>query len=61
PLFSQLLTMNLSQMDFAKYRTYHDRHCPICGHLHPEHDQSRIKQKQGRKAPTSSLEIVHQN
>ena len=61
PLFSQLLTMNLSQMDFAKYRTYHDRHCPICGHLHPEHDQSRIKQKQGRKAPTGSLEMVHQS
>ncbi|WNZ26936.1 HesA/MoeB/ThiF family protein [Leptolyngbya sp. NK1-12] len=32
PLLSQLLTMNLSQAEFAKRRPYHDPNCPVCGH-----------------------------
>ncbi len=31
PLLSQLLTMNLSQAEFAKRRPYHDPNCPVCG------------------------------
>lgn len=29
-LKAQLLTMDLSQMNFNKYRTYHDPLCPVC-------------------------------
>jgi len=36
PLLSQLLTMNLTTLEFAKYYTFHDQLCPICGHLHPQ-------------------------
>lgn len=31
PLFSQLLTMDLSRSEFAKRRPYHDPNCPVCG------------------------------
>ncbi|HAO11551.1 MAG TPA: protein hesA [Planktothrix sp. UBA8407] len=31
PLLSQLLTMNLSQAEFAKRHPYHDPNCPTCG------------------------------
>uniref|UniRef100_B8HM99 UBA/THIF-type NAD/FAD binding protein n=1 Tax=Cyanothece sp. (strain PCC 7425 / ATCC 29141) TaxID=395961 RepID=B8HM99_CYAP4 len=31
PLAGQLLTMDLTRLEFAKHRTYHDRHCPVCG------------------------------
>lgn len=31
PLLSQLLTMNLGTLEFAKRRPYHDPHCPVCG------------------------------
>lgn len=30
PLFSQLLTMDLANLEFAKRRPYHDPHCPVC-------------------------------
>lgn len=33
PLYSQLLTMNLSTLEFAKRHTYHDLDCPTCGNL----------------------------
>jgi molybdopterin-synthase adenylyltransferase len=33
PLLSQLLTMDLSSANFAKYRSYHDPGCPVCGRL----------------------------
>lgn len=33
PLLSQLLTMDLTTMDFAKRRPYHDPHCPVCGSI----------------------------
>jgi molybdopterin/thiamine biosynthesis adenylyltransferase len=36
PLSSQLLTMNLTTLEFAKYRTFQDQLCPVCGHLHPQ-------------------------
>lgn len=32
PLLSQLLTMDLSRLEFAKRRPYHDPNCPVCGH-----------------------------
>lgn len=31
PLVSQLLTMDLSRLDFAKRRTHRDPNCPVCG------------------------------
>jgi molybdopterin/thiamine biosynthesis adenylyltransferase len=31
PLLGHLLTMDLARAEFAKRRTYHDPHCPICG------------------------------
>jgi molybdopterin-synthase adenylyltransferase len=31
PLLSQLLTMDLGTLEFAKRRPYHDPDCPICG------------------------------
>lgn len=30
PLLSELLTMDLDRMEFAKRRTYHDPNCPVC-------------------------------
>ncbi len=30
-LRSQLLTMNLDRLDFAKHHTFHDPNCPVCG------------------------------
>ncbi len=32
PLLSQLLTMDLGRLEFAKRRTYLDPDCPVCGH-----------------------------
>jgi molybdopterin/thiamine biosynthesis adenylyltransferase len=31
PLLSELLTMDLGGLNFAKRRPYHDPHCPVCG------------------------------
>lgn len=31
PLLSQLLTMDLNSMEFAKRHPYHDPNCPVCG------------------------------
>jgi molybdopterin/thiamine biosynthesis adenylyltransferase len=31
PLRSQLLTMDLGRLEFAKRRPYHDPNCPVCG------------------------------
>lgn len=31
PLFSQLLTMDLSRAEFNKCHPYHDPNCPVCG------------------------------
>ncbi|ABA23855.1 [sulfur carrier protein ThiS] adenylyltransferase [Trichormus variabilis ATCC 29413] len=36
PLSSELLTMNLHQLTFAKRRSYRDRNCPVCG-THSQH------------------------
>ena len=33
PLWSQLLTMDLDGMEFAKRRPYHDPNCQVCGSL----------------------------
>lgn len=33
PLLSQLLTMDLDSMEFAKLRPYHDPNCEVCGSL----------------------------
>lgn len=31
PLLSQLLTMDLGRLEFAKRHTFHDPNCPVCG------------------------------
>ncbi|MGD1699360.1 HesA/MoeB/ThiF family protein [Dapis sp. BLCC M229] len=36
PLWSQLLTMDLDGMEFAKRRPYHDPNCEVCGSLSRE-------------------------
>jgi molybdopterin/thiamine biosynthesis adenylyltransferase len=36
PLKGQLLTMDLTRLEFAKRKSYHDPDCPVCGHLHPK-------------------------
>jgi bacteriocin biosynthesis cyclodehydratase domain-containing protein len=33
PLLGTLLTMDLARAEFAKRRTFHDPHCPMCGSL----------------------------
>ncbi len=33
PLLSQLLTIDLNRMEFAKRRSHRDRSCPVCGLL----------------------------
>lgn len=33
PLLSQLLTIDLSRMEFAKRRSYHDSSCPVCASI----------------------------
>ena len=38
PLKGQLLTMDLTRLEFAKRRPYHDPDCPVCGHLHPKNN-----------------------
>ncbi len=35
PLLSQLLTMDLTRMEFAKRRSHRDRSCPVCGNTAP--------------------------
>ena len=35
PLLSQLLTIDLSRMEFAKRRSYRDRSCQVCGNNAP--------------------------
>lgn len=35
PLLSQLLTIDLHRMEFAKRRSYRDRECPVCGNNAP--------------------------
>ncbi|MBE9205850.1 HesA/MoeB/ThiF family protein [Nostoc sp. LEGE 06077] len=35
PLLSQLLTIDLNRMEFAKRRSYRDRSCPVCGNSAP--------------------------
>ena len=35
PLLSQLLTMDLGRLEFAKRKTYRDPHCPVCGNNAP--------------------------
>jgi molybdopterin/thiamine biosynthesis adenylyltransferase len=42
PLLSQLLTMDLHQMEFAKRRTYHDPNCPVCGDRTRPSKQSQL-------------------
>lgn len=36
PLLSQLLTMDLARLNFAKYHAYHDPDCPVCSQHHPQ-------------------------
>ncbi len=42
PLLSQLLTMDLHQMVFAKRRSYRDRNCPVCS-THSHHYPTSLK------------------
>jgi molybdopterin/thiamine biosynthesis adenylyltransferase len=35
PLLSQLMTMDLNRLEFAKHRSYRDPDCPVCGNSAP--------------------------
>jgi molybdopterin/thiamine biosynthesis adenylyltransferase len=35
PLLSELLTIDLNRMEFAKRRSHRDRNCPVCGNTAP--------------------------
>nr|WP_156093046.1 HesA/MoeB/ThiF family protein [Planktothrix serta] len=45
PLYSQLLTMDLNSLDFAKRRPYHDPHCPVCGDKNPERNLTNLSNR----------------
>ncbi len=45
PLFSQLLTMDLSSLDFAKRRPYHDPNCPVCGDKNRERNLTNLSNR----------------
>jgi molybdopterin-synthase adenylyltransferase len=45
PLFSQLLTMDLNSLDFAKRRPYHDPNCPVCGDKNPERNLTNLSNR----------------
>ncbi|MEH2179400.1 HesA/MoeB/ThiF family protein [Nostoc sp.] len=48
PLLSQLLTIDLNRMEFAKRRSYRDRSCPVCGNNAPwRHAQSNSMEATG--------------
>lgn len=47
PLLSQLLTMDLGRLEFAKRHTFHDPNCPVCG-----------SEKNGRSLISTPQEIV---
>jgi molybdopterin/thiamine biosynthesis adenylyltransferase len=42
PLLSQLLTMDLASLDFAKRRPYHDPNCPVCGDKNQEQREKNL-------------------
>ena len=45
PLFSQLLTMDLNSLDFAKRRPYHDPNCPVCSDKNPERNLTNLSNR----------------
>ena len=45
PLLSQLLTMDLGSLEFAKRRPYHDPNCPVCSHKSRDKLESKLNQK----------------
>lgn len=47
PLLSQLLTMDLGRLEFAKRHTFHDPNCPVCG-----------SKKNGRSLISTPQELV---
>ncbi|MEA5624883.1 MULTISPECIES: HesA/MoeB/ThiF family protein [unclassified Nostoc] len=48
PLLSQLLTIDLNRMEFAKRRSHRDRSCPVCGNSAPwRHAQSNSMEPTG--------------
>lgn len=48
PLLSQLLTMDLASLEFAKRRAYRDPNCPVCGNQAPWRHFSRQATSQGK-------------
>lgn len=74
PLLSQLLTMDLGSLEFAKRRPYHDPNCPVCSHKsrdklesklnqqfptpHPSRSSATKREKPGLPIPQNSLPIA---
>ncbi|CBN57742.1 MULTISPECIES: HesA/MoeB/ThiF family protein [Kamptonema] len=54
PLLSQLLTMDLGSLEFAKRRPYHDPNCPVCSHKSRDKLESKLNQKFPTPNPSRS-------
>lgn len=55
PLLSQLLTMDLGGLEFAKRKTYRDPNCPICGNNAPWRHFSRQQFANSLSSPQETL------
>ncbi len=59
PLLSQLLTMDLGRLEFAKRRTYLDPDCPVCGHQrHKRSPVPTTKQVTSQRIPSFAKLLV---
>ena len=65
PLLSQLLTMDLGRLEFAKRKTYRDPNCPVCGNHAPwrnfkrnSSSTQRPSQRGGHHAAVPELAIA---
>jgi molybdopterin/thiamine biosynthesis adenylyltransferase len=56
PLLSQLLTMDLGNMEFKKHRTFHDPNCPVCGiRKHHSYNVTNKKTVRSERIPSFAL------
>jgi hypothetical protein len=63
PLLSQLMTMDLNSLEFAKRRSYRDPGCPVCGNNAPwRHAHSKLQSDElGTKAPRTGRQETQGN
>lgn len=63
PLLSQLLTMDLGRLEFAKRRSYRDPGCPVCGNAAPwRHFNGKLHSHEvGTSAARAGVEKTHKH